>query len=313
MNIKLDFAMQGKLSPYFIDITKDACLKSFWLKRTLRNFLNQNHITNNALAHLSGMTKREYLDWLFVQLLSKKNNKGHRLILEMARNLAAQNSFPDLQNHEDSEIKIKQAVDAVNLLRQELAKLNGMVEDKKQKEQIRKEAEERRRKNISSQQTLEQLNERLTELSTRLGTQKAGYDFQVWFYDLVDYFEILCKRPYVVQGRQIDGSLTLDGTSFLVELKFTKDQAGATYIDTFKSKVESKADNTMGIMVSISGYSSIAITEASGKRTPLILLDHRHLYHVLGSAMTLPDVISRVKRHAAQTAEAYLAVEDFGK
>jgi len=305
--------MQGKLSPYFIDITKDACLKSFWFKRALRNFLNQNHITNNALAHLSGMCKREYLDWLFAQLLLKNNNTGYKLILEMARNLAAQNSFPDLQNHEDSIIKTKQAVDAVNLLKQELAKLNGLAEDKRQKERIRKEAEERRRKNISSQQTLEKLNERLTELSTRLGTQKAGYDFQNWFYDLVDYFEISCKRPYFAQDREIDGSVTLDGTSFLVELKFTKPQAGAPHIDVFRSKVESKADNTMGIMVSISGYSSVAITEASGKRTPLLLLDHRHLYHVLGGTMRLSEVISRVKRHAAQTAEAYLAVEDFGR
>ena len=305
--------MQGKLSPYFIDITKDACLKSFWFKRALRSFLSQNHIKPNVLAHLVAVTKREYLDWLFEQLLSKTDNKGHALILEVARHLAAQDSFPDLQNHEDSEIKIRQAVDAVNLLRKELVKLDGQVENKKQKEQRRKDAEQKRLKNITSQQTLEKLNERLTELSSRLGTQEAGYDFQEWFYDLVDYFEIVCKRPYVVQGRQIDGSVTLDGTSFLVELKFTKDQAAAPDIDTFRSKVESKADNTMGIMLSMSGYSSVAITEASGKRTPLILLDYRHLYHVLGGAMELPEVIKRVKRHAAQTAEAYLAVENFGK
>lgn len=305
--------MHKKLNPYFVDITKDACLKSFWFKRALRNFLSQNHISTNALSHLPGMTKREYLDWLFDQLLSKKDNVGHKLILKMARNLATQGSFPDLQNHEDSEIKIKQAVEAVNLLRKELGKLDGQLEDKKQKEQVRKEAEERRLKNISSQQTLEKLEERLAKLSIRLGTQQAGYDFQDWFYDLVDYFEISCKRPYVVQGRQIDGSVTLDGTSFLVELKFTAEQAGAIDIDTFKSKVESKADNTMGIMVSVSGYSSVAVQEASGKRTPLLLLDYSHLYHVLGRAMTLPEVINRVKRHAAQTAEAYLAVKDFGR
>lgn len=305
--------MDKKLNPYCIEITKDACLKSFWFKRALRNFLSQNHISNNALSHLSAMTKREFLDWMFAQLLVKKDNKGHKLILQMAHNLAAQNSFPDLQNHEDSKIKIKQAVEAVNLLRKELVKIDSQIKNKQQKEMIRKEAEQRRLKNITSQQTLEKLNERLTEISARLGTQKAGYDFQDWFYDLVDYFEISCKRPYMVQGRQIDGSVTLDGTSFLIELKFTADQAGAPDIDTFKGKVESKADNTMGIMVSMSGYSSVAIQEASGRRTPLILLDYNHLYHVLGRAMTLPEVINRIKRHAAQTAEAYLAVKDFGR
>ena len=309
-----EIAMQSKLRPYFVDITKEACLKSFWRKRTLRMFLSQNHISQAALSSWAkDESKREFLDRLFGQLIMQKNNRGHKLILEMARNLAAQGSFPDLQNWEDSAIKICEAVEAVNHLKKELSKLDGQIEDKKQKEQIRTEAEQRRFKNIASQQTLGKLNERLTELSTKLGMQQAGYDFQDWFYDLVDYFEISCKRPYVVQGRQIDGSVTLDGTSFLVELKFTAGQAGASDIDTFKSKVESKADNTMGIMLSMSGYSSVAIQEASGRRTPLILLDYSHLYHVLGRAMTLPEVINRVKRHAAQTAEAYLAVKDFGR
>lgn len=43
-------------------------------------------------------------------------------------------------------------------------------------------------------------------------------------------------------GRQIDGSLTLDGTTYLVELKFTASQANATDIDSLRSKVDDKAD-----------------------------------------------------------------------
>ena len=67
------------------------------------------------------------------------------------------------------------------------------------------------------------------------------------------YFsEIPNRKPYVHGGRQIDGSLTLSGTTYLVELKFTAEQAGVGNIDTFFKKVSSKADNTMGIMVSIS-------------------------------------------------------------
>jgi FtsZ-binding cell division protein ZapB len=305
--------MHGKLSPYFVEITKDACLKSFWRKQSLRRFLEQNHISKTALAHLSGMAKREFLDWLFPQLLNQKENKGHKLILEMSRNLAAQNSFPDLLDWEDSDVKIRQAVEAVNVLRTEIARLNNQLEDKKQKEQKRRDAEEIRQKTLSSQLTLGKLTDRLNNLASQIGTQQAGYDFQNWFYDLVDYFEISCKRPYIANGRQIDGSVTLDGTTFLVELKFTKNQAGSPDIDIFKGKVESKADNTMGVMISMSGYSSVAISEASGRRTPIILMDYNHLYYILGGTTTLSEVINRLKRHAAQTAEAYLAVSDFGK
>ena len=93
--------------------------------------------------------------------------------------------------------------------------------------------------------------------------------------------------------------------------KFTTEQASATDIDTFYKKVTTKADNTMGIMVSISGYSSIALQEASGERTPLLLLDHAHIYMVLGGIMSLADVIERVRRHASQTGEAYLGASEF--
>jgi hypothetical protein len=40
-----------------------------------------------------------------------------------------------------------------------------------------------------------------------------------------------------------------------------------------KNKIVMKADNTMGIMVSMSGYSTIAIREASRDKTALRLLD----------------------------------------
>ena len=69
------------------------------------------------------------------------------------------------------------------------------------------------------------------------------------------------------KGRQIDGSLTVSGTTYLVELKFTAGPADANDIDSFYKKITSKADNTMGVMVSISGYSSVAKQEASGERT----------------------------------------------
>jgi hypothetical protein len=109
----------------------------------------------------------------------------------------------------------------------------------------------------------------------------------------------------------LDKADIASGTTYLVELKFTAEQATATDIDTFHKKVTTKADNTMGIMVSISGYSSVARQEASGERTPLLLLDHAHIYLVLGGMMGLSDVIDRVRRHASQTGEAYLPASEF--
>jgi hypothetical protein len=73
------------------------------------------------------------------------------------------------------------------------------------------------------------------------------------------------------------------------------------------------ADNTMGIMVSISGYSKVAINEASGKKTTLLLLDSAHLFLFLTGGMEFQDIISRIRRHASQTGDSYLPVIEFGK
>jgi len=229
----------------------------------------------------------------------------------MATFLMDQESFPDLEGWEDSAQKIKTAHDAVSKLRIYHSKQQDELQSEEEKLRAKQQFAKRQEEVTRSQQTLQKLNDRLNALGQTLGTQEAGYKFQEWFYDLLDFSEIPNRKPYVHKGRQIDGSLTVSGTTYLVELKFTAEQANVTDIDSFHKKVTSKADNTMGIMVSISGYSPVARQEASGEKTPLLLLDHGHMYLVLGGIMGLGEVVDRVRRHASQTGEAFLAASDF--
>ena len=302
-------------SAYLVQLIQDACLKSFWYKRALKAFLRRHHIAESALASLSGETKRDFLYQLFDHLAARTDAKAQSLLLSMARSLAAQTAFPDLKNVEDSALKIDEAKEAVRLLAAELKKHDADENADAQKATRRQEAEERRAAKIRRTQTLDSFRTTFeTDLAPKLGTQPGGYAFEKWFYDLAQFFEIDCRRPYKdPDGRQIDGAITIEGTTFLVELKFQATQADATDIDSLKAKVDAKADNTMGIMLAISGYSSVATAGASGRRTTLMLLDHAHLYHVLSGAMRLEELVLRVKRHAAQTGQAYLPVSEFGK
>jgi hypothetical protein len=255
-------------------------------------------------------SKRDFLDRLFAEL--PKNDRGRAGLVRMAAFLMEQETFPDLQGWEDSVQKIKAAREAISNLRDCHSKQEDELQSEEEKLKARQGFAKRQQEITRSQQTLQKLNDRLNELGKALGSQEAGYKFQEWFYDLLDFSEIPNRKPYVHNGRQIDGSLTASGTTYLVELKFTAEQASATDIDTFHKKVTTKADNTMGIMISISGYSSIARQEASGERTPLLLLDHGHIYLVLGGIMGFGDVVDRVRRHASQTGEAFLSASDFG-
>ncbi|PHS32454.1 MAG: hypothetical protein COA95_03420 [Methylophaga sp.] len=229
----------------------------------------------------------------------------------MARHLSEHTTFPDLRNWEDSDIKIQNAHKAVTELKRYLKHQDSEIKDEKARKRFKESARKEREKNQRARTDKIKLQASLETLHPKIGTQKGGYEFESWFYELLDFSEIQNRRPYKIDGRQIDGSLTIEGTTYLVELKFTKDQSSAPDIDSLKAKVNKMADNTMGIMISISSYSSVAISDASGSKSTLIILDASHLYLFLSGAMKFKDIITRVRRHASQTGEAYLPTNMF--
>lgn len=302
--------MSEHIPSHFIDLVHDALLKSFWRKRALLAFLRRHKISQGFLASWHGdESKRDFLARLFPVLES--HEKGPQILKQMAVSLTEQTKFPDLEGWEDTEQKVTAAKGAVASLKSYLAEHAQKAEELREREQIRKSARQRLDETIRTQNSLAKLEDQLKVLSAKLGTQAGGYEFQTWFYDLVDFFEISSRRPYWTAGRQIDGSITVEGTTYLAELKFTKEQADGPDIDSLLAKVRDKADNTMGIMVSMSGYSSVARAQASGRGSPLLLLDYSHIYLALRGEWKLAEIINRIRRHASQTGEAFLPASEF--
>jgi ribosomal protein S20 len=303
--------MKYRYTAQLINLTYEAALKSFWRKNALKKFLRTIGIKQNLLSNWDEEeTKRSFLDRLFEEL--QKNDTGKLIILEMAKNLAEQTTFPDLKNWEDSDQKIKEASEAVNDLKSYLENQNRQIQSENEKAAAKDAARKYQQKVQRQISDKNELQNRLNSMYSEVGTQNGGYSFQDWFYDLLDFCEIDNKRPYTTDGRQIDGSLTLDGTTYLIELKFTEKQTAATDIDSLKSKIDKMADNTMGILISISGFSSVAISEASGKKTTILLMDSSHIFAYLTGVIEMTDIIRRIRRHASQTGEALLPVDQFG-
>lgn len=302
--------MTAKITPHLISLAYDAGLKSFWRKNALKKFLKECHVSDSHISTwASEESKRDFLDRTFNSL--QKSDRGKAAIYQLAVFLADQTSFPDLLNWEDTAVKLADAKLSVTELKKYLYKQNEEIKSAQEIVAAKIRAREEKTKVQRALTDKAKLDERLKLLHPHIGTQKGGYDFQNWFFDLLDFAEITNRRPYVSNGRQIDGSLTLEGTTYLIELKFTSSQSGSTDIDSLKAKVESKADNTMAIMLSISGYSSVAITEASGKKTSLLLLDAPHIYLYLLGSMKFDEILLRIRRHASQTGESYLPGNKF--
>jgi hypothetical protein len=300
-----------RYSPVFVDLVHHALLSSFWRVSALKRFLRQMGVGDAMLGSFQkDETKRQFLDRFFEHLESSPT--GDELIGRIAAALAEQTTFPDLVGWEDSKQKNDRAREAVASLKDAVEKLQAKAEQEAAAKEARAHAEADRNKKRRTDTDLAKLADRMNELAKRIGEQKAGYEFQDWFYDLMDHFEIVNRRPYNLGGRQIDGTITVSGTTYLVETKFTASQSGATDIDSIVAKVSKVADNTMGILISMSGFSATAISQASGPRTPLLLLDSQHVYAVLtGTVADFKDLVNRLRRHASQTGESYLPMDRF--
>ncbi|HBC1359834.1 hypothetical protein [Escherichia coli] len=303
--------MNINATPVLITLVYEALLRSFWRKPALKKFLLSSHISESFISTWrEDESKRNFLDRLFPKLQSSA--KGKNVICHMAVNLSEQTSFPDLKGWEDSLQMIQSATDAIKDLKNYITKQNEEHQTEKEKQEFRARAEKERTEIKRSETDLIKLKNEFECLHNEIGTQNGGYAFEKWFFKLVDYCEIVCKKPYKTNGRQVDGAIIIDGTTYLVELKFQKTQADAIDIDSLKAKVSKMADNTMAVMISVSGYSSVAITESSGSRTPLLLLDYSHLYLFLSGGMRFDEIITRIRRHSSQTGESYLSVNSFG-
>jgi hypothetical protein len=101
-----------RLSPTFLTLVHEAALKSYWRRQALRRFLRQAGIAEPFLSTWTQEeSKRDFLDRLFAKL--PEQSRGQEMLLQMAKDLSAQDTFPDLAGWEDSKQKIRDATIAV--------------------------------------------------------------------------------------------------------------------------------------------------------------------------------------------------------
>lgn len=303
------------ISANTVELTRDALLKAYWTKKPLQAFLIKHGIPKmDTISLLSRyVTKRDYINDLFSRLIN--TDLGRNTIEKMAIDLATFTSFPDLSICDDVKEKTLSAREAVKLLKTDVDKILKERQDETDNAERKRMSKDLQEKISKNNNDFNQLKSILGELIKDIGSQKSGYDFERWVYDLFSFSEVDTKLPYrTPDGRQIDGSVTIDGTTFLLESKCTKNPTEVTDVDLFKTKILKMADNTMGIMISMTGFTESAIKAASSERTPLLLMDGTHLYNlILAERINCIDFIKKIKRHASHTGSAYLPACDFDK
>jgi hypothetical protein len=146
---------------------------------------------------------------------------------------------------------------------------------------------------------------------TKLDPQVRGLRFEGFLNELFASFGLAPRGAFRLVGEQIDGSVKLQGQTYLVEAKWHGPQIGFADLMTFSGKVAGKASWSRGLFVSNSGFTADGLEAFSrGRQTNLICVDGLDLYEVLSRKVSLIDVLEEKARRAAETNRAFIAVRD---
>jgi hypothetical protein len=105
----------------------------------------------------------------------------------------------------------------------------------------------------------------------------------------------------VIPGEQIDLAFTLDGSHYLVECKWEADRTGLPDLHLFTRKVETKAEGTFGVLLSMNGFVADMNDKAQrGDRLKCIGLVGAQFMDVLEGRATWAQLV-RDGRRAAST------------
>lgn len=153
---------------------------------------------------------------------------------------------------------------------------------------------------------------RLNDLAQHVGEQEYGYKFEPWIRDIARLYDLDARGSFKGDdAHQIDGAITIDGTTLLVEAKLTREPTGRNDVALFKEKIEHRAENTRGLLVSMSGFTDSAKADASCQHSTIIMMDHTHLFGLIASKRyTFTELLTRMLQNSAQTGSAYLDVRD---
>ncbi|MGD9643202.1 MAG: restriction endonuclease [Elusimicrobiales bacterium] len=163
----------------------------------------------------------------------------------------------------------------------------------------------------------EELRKKLLGLSA-LSPQERGYAFEKFLQEVFSAFKMSPRAPFRITGEQIDGSLELDGETYLIEAKWQNALVDSKELYAFYGKIDGKAAWSRGLFISYSGFSKESLDAFSkGKRPNFITLDGQDLNFVLtvegGVSIDLPECIRKKVRYAAETGIVNLSAYDILK
>ena len=300
---------EKRVSTQTLIALKDALTNIFWKKKDLRQFVELT-LENSLIVSTidwNENTKIESVSQL-IDRMAKRPDIYQTDILKLIQEVSNFNDFSHLKIWDDSDSKIRKAKISVEKLRNQSKGYFDTIEELKKAESARIKNQEKIKETINYQKKLDDLKNKFFEIAINKDAQKRGLLLEKFLNDLFNFFDLDAKNSFKILGEQIDGSFTFDNTDYLLEAKWQKKLINAQDLYGFSGKIQGKLKNTLGLYVSLEGYSTESTKTDNPIVKSIILMDGSDLMQVLEGRIKLTDMLYIKRRHAAQTGEIYYKI-----
>lgn len=289
---------------------KEALTSLYWYKSDLRSFLSAS-VSNPAL--LSRLNWDDYKRNIVTQLvdyMAKHPDQYQGELLKLVSEVSAVQDFSHLERLDDGKEKARAARVAVAALSKQAAGHAAVVREQEEAEVRRRKAHEDRLRTTAVRDRLDELNKEYLALLLDSNAQERGYRLENLLCALFNLFDLDPRASFKIAGEQIDGAFSFDGTDYLFEAKWQQGLVPAADLDVLAGKLSRKLENTLGLFLSVNGFSEDGVNAHSSGRRLMILMDGSDLMAVLEGRIDLVQLLLRKRRQAAHTGKIYLRIHE---
>jgi hypothetical protein len=285
------------------------CLRTvYWYADDLKSLLIRCGVPPSRVSALDWKYKRTAVRELIDQLASQGVASTPLVKALIGAVVEQDDRYPHLaklSGNADGKSLVEDARRSVRALKDLLGAQAVVDHAQAARAESRTEAERRRSEVAARTQALAKLKQRFAELAASPDDpRRRGLEFQGWLRELFGLHDLEPRGSFAGEGEQIDGSIRIDGQTLLVEARWTVAMVAPEGVRDFVGKFEHKLDNTLGLMISVNGFTDAASGKAtSGGRLMTIFLDGRDLFLVVEGMVDLRQLLTRKLRHAAEKGE----------
>lgn len=297
-----------RLSVIAIQSLKDALCTIYWYKKDLKFFFENCINDKKVINSVNWENYKRQIVSDIIDILCHDQEKYLGDLRRLLNEVCQMNNFNHLEKLDDGKKKAQKAEEAVKNLRNLVDNHDKKIKDEEEFTKRKQENLEKLNTNKAVLKKLGNIKDVYTKLISSTKPQERGYELEKIMYEIFALFDLDPRASFKNIGEQIDGAFSLEGIDYLFEAKWQTRFMDISDLDAFSGKIQRKLDNTLGLFLSINGFSEDAVKIHSSGRSTMLLMDGADLMAVLEGRIDFVTLLIRKRRYAAQTGNIYLKI-----